>query len=250
MWGIILMKTNLRGKTAIITGSGRSIGKTLAIGLAKEGVNIINVGKNINEIKETCEEAKKFNVKSIYVKADLTNEKQVYSMIKKCQKNFQKIDFLINNAGLITDRVLRENERDLLNVPTNKWDQLMEANLKTAFLCSKYVGKIMKSQGYGKIINISSNLSRQPLALFGPYSCAKAGLDMLTEIFALELRKNNIQVNSISPSGSVKIKQREFGDIKHDNQRTNPEELLLPIIQILSSNVTGKLIQIKRKAKP
>lgn len=227
------MKSNLNGKTAIVTGSGRSIGKVLAIALAKEGVNIIVVARNLKEIKETSEEIKKLNVKSIYIKADLTNENEVKKMVKSSIKHFKKIDFLINNAGLITDRILSKKEREIINVPTNKFDKIMAANLKTAFLCSKEVGNAMKKQGFGKIVNISSNLAKTPAALFGPYSCAKSGLNMLTKILALELKPFNIQVKSISPKGSVKIKEREFGNNIEDKNRVSPNELVTPLIKIL-----------------
>lgn len=233
----------LKNKVAIVTGSGRSIGRVLALALAKQGANVVIVARNKQEIENVKEEIILTGVKSLAIKADLTNERDVRLMVDSVMKKFGKIDILVNNAGLITDRILPENERGILDVPSKKWDKIIEVNLKTAFLCSQKIGTVMKSQGYGKIINISSNLVKQPTKLFGPYSCAKAGLEMFTKILALELGDYNIQVNSLSPSNSVNITQREFGN--NLINRTSPEKLVAPLMKICNSKVTGKSITVK-----
>jgi 3-oxoacyl-[acyl-carrier protein] reductase len=228
---------NLNNKIIVITGSGRSIGRVLALALAKEGANIVLTARNKEEINSVKKEIESQGGTAIAVKTDLSVEKDVVNLVKVVLEKWNKFDVLINNAGLVTDRVLNVDERELLDIPYNKWKYLFDVNLNTTFLCSKHFGKVMRDQKFGHIVNISSNLGKNVFKGFGAYSCAKAGVEHFTKILALELEDFNIKVNCLSPSYSIKIKEREF-----DNglQGKNPEEMIDPVKKLCLTKISGK----------
>ena len=183
----------LEGKTAVITGSGRGIGKAIAMKFASFGADIV-----INDIpqseyaEETCEEIKKLGVKSIVVKGDVRNVDDVKNLIDTTVKEFGKIDILVNNAGITRDGLmLRMSEED--------WDLVLDINLKGAFNCIKVAARPMMKQRSGSIINITSVVGIMGNPGQANYSASKAGLIGLTKTTAKEFASRKIRCNAVAP---------------------------------------------------
>lgn len=192
----------LKGKTAVVTGSGRGLGKAVAKKLAHMGANIVlNDIPNSDSVDKTAEEfrAEGFNV--IVTKGDVRNSDDVEDMVNKAVEAFGSLDILVNNAGITRDTlILRMAEKD--------WDDVLDINLKGAFFCTKAAAKIMMKQRSGKIINIASVAGVMGNPGQANYSASKAGLIGLTKSTAKELSSRNITCNAVAP-GLIKSKMTE-----------------------------------------
>ena len=180
-------------KTAIITGASRGIGRDIAKSLAKLGINVIaNYNKSEKQAKELQEELKKENINIDIFKADVSKREEAKEMIKFVQKKYNKIDILINNAGISEYKLFTEETDE-------DWQRVINTNLYSAFVMCQEVVPSMIKQKNGVIINISSIWGMVGASLEVIYSISKAGLDGLTKSLAKELAPCNIRVNSISP---------------------------------------------------
>ena len=197
---------NLNGKVALITGASRGIGKACAIDLAKNGCSIvINYKSNEIEAKKVQDEIKKYNVKSITYKCDVSKEEEVKKMIDFTVENFGKIDILVNNAGIAIDTVAIDKTVD-------DFLETLNVNLIGTFLTCKYASKYMLENKYGKIINISSTNGIDtvyPESL--DYDASKAGVISLTKNFAKEYSPY-ISVNSVAPGWVNTDMNKELSD--------------------------------------
>lgn len=183
----------LKGKVALITGSTRGIGKEFAIGLAKEGADVIINGRNLEKAKGVAKEAEVHGIRSLAIGADVSLSQDVTRMVEEAIGQFGRVDILVNNAGI--NPFILEAEK----IKEEGWDQVLNVNLKGVFLCCQAVGKKMIQQGGGKIINISSGAGILGEQGFLPYCVSKAGVMMLTRILAYEWSRYNITVNAIAP---------------------------------------------------
>ena len=183
----------LKGKTAIITGSGRGIGKAVAVKLASLGANIV-----INDIPAStdadlaAEEIRGMGVGCICIKGDVTNINDVKALVDGAVKEFGSVDIFVNNAGITRDSLmLRMSEED--------WDLVMNINLKGAFNCIKTVVRPMMKQRGGSIINMASVAGVMGNAGQANYSASKAGLIGLTKTTAKEFSSRGIRCNAVAP---------------------------------------------------
>ncbi|MFA6308391.1 MAG: 3-oxoacyl-[acyl-carrier-protein] reductase, partial [Clostridia bacterium] len=183
----------LKGKTAIVTGSGRGLGKSISLKLAQMGANIVlNDIVSSDSVDETAKEFKALGFNVIVTKGDVSNSDDVKKMVGDAIKAFGKIDILINNAGITRDKpMLMMSEED--------WDLVLKINLKGAFLCTKAIAKVMLKQRSGKIVNIASVAGRYGNAGQANYSASKAGLIGLTKTTAKELASRGITCNAVAP---------------------------------------------------
>jgi len=182
----------LKGRNVLITGAAQGIGRSAAIGMAKEGANIAVADINLESAEATAQEIKSLGVKSIAIDLDVSNTESVSRAFNIFIKEFDTLDILVNNAGITRDSVLlRMKEAD--------WDAVLNVNLKGPFLCSKEAVKIMTKQRYGKIINISSVVAFMGNPGQVNYSSSKAGLVGLTKTIAKEYASRGIRVNAIAP---------------------------------------------------
>lgn len=183
----------LENKTAIVTGGSRGIGRAICVELAKQGANIVTCYANgadaANETVKICEEA---GVKAMAMKCDVASSEDVEAFVAKVKEEFGSIDILVNNAGITKDNLL-------LKMSEDDFDQVINTNLKGAFLFIKNVSKIMLKQRSGKIINISSVVGVRGNAGQVNYSASKAGVIGMTKSTAKELASRGITVNAVAP---------------------------------------------------
>jgi len=184
---------DLSSKSALITGSGRGIGKEIARKLAAAGAEVAISDIDLETAKATAAEiASEFGRKTIAVAADVSKGEDVKKMFKEVLDAFGKVDILVNNAGITRDGLLmRMKEED--------WDLVLNINLKSAFLCCKEAARPMMSARSGKIINIASVVGLMGNAGQANYSASKAGMIGLTKTLAREFASRSINVNAIAP---------------------------------------------------
>lgn len=189
-------------KVALVTGGSRGIGKEIAIGLAKDGYDlVITYNSSIESANQAIEEIKSLGQKGIAVKADVSKKEDVDSLFSIIADEFGSIDILINNAGITKDNLLMRMSED-------DWDQVLNVNLKSVYLTTKAAIKGMMKKRYGKIINISSVVGVMGNAGQGNYSASKAGIIGFTKSMAKELSSRGIRVNAIAP-GFIKTEMTE-----------------------------------------
>ena len=183
----------LKGKSAIVTGSSRGIGKEIALELGRRGVNVaVNYAGSEAKAEEVVEELKALGVDAFKIQANVTDEKAVKAMMKEVNSVFGRIDILVNNAGVTRDSLL-------MRMKEEEFDEVIETNLKGAFLCTKAVTRQMMKQRSGNIINIASIVGVSGNPGQANYVAAKAGLIGLTKTTAKELASRNILVNAVAP---------------------------------------------------
>jgi len=188
-----LSKFSLKGKTALVTGGGRGIGKAVAQGFAKAGAQVAITSRKMNDLEATAAEIKAFGGEALPLQSHLGKMEEVGKMVNAVMARFGKIDILFNNAGAspAMASVLETDER--------LWDTIISLNLKGLYFVSQAVAKIMKQQGHGKIINIASIDGFKPEQGVSVYSISKAGVRSISQCFDVELAPFNIQVNTIAP---------------------------------------------------
>ena len=182
------------GKTVLITGGRRGIGRALALAFAEAGADVA-VCSRTNEggkLEGVADEIRKFGRRALAIRADVSHKADVENMVKKTVAELGTFDILINNAGIVIWGSLFEAEEDA-------WDKVINTNLKGSYLCSQAVGRLMVEQKKGVIINIASTGGLRPALNRTAYSISKAGIIMLTRVLAHELGSYNIRVNAIAP---------------------------------------------------
>ncbi|WP_432665138.1 3-oxoacyl-[acyl-carrier-protein] reductase [Wukongibacter baidiensis] len=183
----------LEGKTAIVTGGSRGIGKAIALNLAENGANVVvNYTSSPDKAALVVEEIKAMGREAMAIKADVSNPEDVNNLVKEVGKHFSNIDILINNAGITRDTLL-------IRMKDDDWDKVIDINLKGTFLCTKLIAKKMMKQRSGKIVNITSVVGVMGNAGQANYAASKAGVIGLTKSTAKELASRGINVNAVAP---------------------------------------------------
>ncbi|MFO7445607.1 MAG: SDR family oxidoreductase [Ignavibacteriaceae bacterium] len=188
---MILEKFNLKGKTAIVTGSNRGIGQYYALALAQAGADIIGVSYecDFSETKKMIEDA---GQKLFVYCSDFSNRDSVYEFVRQVKADHKRVDILVNNAGTILRKPAAEH-------PDEYWDKVIEINLNSQFILTREFGKDMVARGYGKIVFIASLLSFQGGITVPGYAASKGGIKQLTMAFANEWASKGVTVNAIAP---------------------------------------------------
>ena len=239
----------LQGKTAIVTGATRGIGKGVALKLAEQGANIAFTYVSSSEKALALEnELQAFGVKAKAYKSDASLMKDAEELIKDVLENFESIDVLVNNAGITKDNLLmRMSEKD--------FDRVLEVNLKSIFNMTKAVQRTMLKQRSGSIVNMTSVVGVKGNAGQSNYAASKAGVIGFTKSIALELGSRNIRCNAIAP-GFIETEMTEkLGEEVITNWRNSiplkrggtPEDVAnttLFLASDLSAYITGQTLHV------
>jgi len=184
----------LEGRTCVVTGASKGIGRAIALRMADEGCNlVVNYNTHDLEAAETVAMIEKINRRALLLKADVSRKAEVESLAEKAAETFGKVDILVNNAGVFM-------AKPSLELTESEWDKAIDVNLKGVFLCSQIIGKTMANRGTGVIINISSVAAFASFPNRASYCAAKAGVVSLTKTLAIEWARYNIRVNCVAPS--------------------------------------------------
>jgi NAD(P)-dependent dehydrogenase (short-subunit alcohol dehydrogenase family) len=182
----------LAGKTALVTGASKGLGKSMALALAEAGAGLILVSRDSAKLGATAEEARQHGAKAEVFPVDVTDEEQVIRLERDVAKQLGKVQILINNAGI-------NNRKPITDFTLAEWRLVIDTNLTGTFLMCRSFVPHMKGQGYGRILNMTSIMSHVALAGRTAYAASKTALLGFTRALALELAPEQITVNGISP---------------------------------------------------
>jgi len=186
--------SELSGKVALVTGSSRGIGRAIAIGLAKAGVDVaVNFLINEKEARVTLEQIIAAGRRGVLLQADVSNAGDIVGMVNTMEKELGAVDILVNNAAIARPQSMEE-------ITESDWDQVLDMNLKSVFLVTQAIVYGMRKRRWGRIINISSGASQTGGIVGLHYSASKAGLEGLTRAYAAQLVKEGVTVNAVAPS--------------------------------------------------
>lgn len=211
---------SLADKVAIVTGSGRGIGKAIALGFADAGANVVVCARTAADLETTVAEINARGRKALAVPTDMRESAQVANLVQKALDTFGTIDILVNNAGAAFGG-------PTLELSERAWESLLRENLKSVFLCIQAVGKVMATKKKGAIINISSTLGQSPAPNMVGYGAAKAAIISLTRSLAVEWAPHNIRVNAIAP-GLIETP----GTTAHYSQRPEAKKVLIAMVPL------------------
>lgn len=184
---------SLTGKVAIVTGGSRGIGRSIALGFAEAGADVVIASRTAADVERTVDEVKSRGRRVLGVPTDVSRAADIAALVSAALETFGRIDVLVNNAGIspVVSRALKLSEED--------WNRILAVNLTGAFLACQAVGRVMTEQRAGKIINIASIGATSGLPRFIAYCAAKGGLLQVTRVLAQEWAEYNVQVNAIAP---------------------------------------------------
>lgn len=190
---------DLSGKVALVTGGSRGLGMAIATAMAGKGADVAICGRKQENLDQAVEAFGQKGIKVMARVANVGKSSEIADLFQAVEQQFGKLDILVNNVGMniLTPSVSEVDE--------GLWDKIIESNLKGTYLSSSRAVGLMKKAGGGKIINISSIAARKAAMGMGIYCVAKAGVEMLTKVLAVELSQYNINVNAVAP-GMVKTK--------------------------------------------
>jgi acetoacetyl-CoA reductase/3-oxoacyl-[acyl-carrier protein] reductase len=238
----------LNGKTALVTGASRGIGRAIAIELAREGAKVaINYQSSDERAKEVVYDINKFGGSCVLAKANLADPQEARAMVKRVAEQFGHLDILVNNAGITRDKMLTK-------MTDEDWNEVIHTNLNAVFYCTSAAIPIMSAQSYGRIVNISSMNGQVGAIGQANYSASKGGIIAFTRTAALELARSNITVNAIAPGYTetdmfahvpANLQTQIRGKIPL-NRFAQPEEIAKGVVYLVADGdyITGQTIGI------
>ena len=241
----------LKDKVAIVTGSAKGLGRAFAIRLAEEGAKIMAVTrKDMDNLRETVKRIEHNGGKAALFQADVSREADTKAMAAETVRAFGRIDILVNNAA-VYDGIKR---KPFYEIESDEWDLVMSVNVKGAFLAARAVFPSMQAQGYGKIVNLASEVYFTGSHGFAHYVASKGGIIGLTRALAVELGPYNICINCVAPGFTDTEASRGLTDVsKYDTSKTplrrleTPEDLTGAALFLASSEsdfITGQTLLV------
>ena len=242
---------DLSGKVAIVTGAGRGLGRTMALGLAQHGADIVAVSRTVAEVEKLAAEVTALGRKALALKVDTSVKADVDRMVTRTVETWGRIDVLVNNAGI-------DIIKPAVDYTEAEWDQILDINLKGYFLCAQAVGRQMIKQRRGSILMNSSIAGSIGVKWLVPYASAKGGVNQLTRTLAVEWARDGVRVNVFAPGyfenvmqGAENIhneeKERHIREWTAMGRRGRAEELIGPVVFLASdasSYVTGQILMV------
>lgn len=237
------------GKTVLVTGGSRGIGKSVALAYGAKGANVVvNYTSNPQKAEEVVAEIKALGVEAMAIACDVSDDAAVEAMVETIEKDFHVIDILVNNAGVTRDGLL-------IRMKDSDWDQVMDINLKGTYLCTKHVGKKMLKRKAGNIVNITSVVGLTGNAGQSNYSASKAGVIGFTKSIAKEFSSRQIRVNAVAPGFiatdmTEKLSQEVIDTYKKAiplGRMGDPEDVAKAVLFLSSdqsSYMTGQIITV------
>ena len=239
----------LKDRVAIVTGAARGIGKAIAWVFVREGASVALVDVEKTGLETLQMEIGRKGGQAVAIPCDVSKASEVKQMVDHVQRTLGRIDILVNNAGIIRRGTIE-------TVTEEDWDRVMEVNLKGPFNCSKAVVEIMKRQGYGKIVNVSSIAGKMGDITSAPgYGPSKAGMDALTKSLARQLAAYGIHVNGVAPHAIETEMSAEWSREKRKaiidaiplKRLGKPEDVAEAVLFLASdtaSFITGEIIDV------
>ena len=239
----------LKDRVAIVTGAARGIGRAVAWIFVREGAKVILADLEKAGLEALQEEVRKRGGEALAVPCDVSKASEVKEMVEKVLRIFSRIDILVNNAGIIRRGTIE-------SVTEEDWDRVIAVNLKGPFICSKAVVDVMKRQGYGKIVNVSSIAGKMGDITSAPgYGPSKAGLDALTKTLARQLAPYGIHVNGVAPHAIETEMSAEWSPEKRKSiveaiplkRLGKPEDVAEAVLFLASDSaafITGEIIDV------
>jgi NAD(P)-dependent dehydrogenase (short-subunit alcohol dehydrogenase family) len=241
----------LSGKAAVVTGAAKGLGRAFCLGLAREGARILAVTrKDLENLEQTVQMVRSLGGEAEGFQADVAVEADTLAMAREALQKFGQIDILINNAA-IYDGIKRQ---PFTEIDLREWDLVMNVNVKGAFLAARAVFPSMKDRGYGKIVNLASEVFFTGSHGFAHYVTSKGGIIGLTRALAVELGPHHICINCIAPGFTDTEASRGLADVaKYDVSKTplrrleKPEDLVGAAVFLASPEsdfITGQTLLI------
>ncbi|WP_025784209.1 SDR family NAD(P)-dependent oxidoreductase [Sporosarcina sp. D27] len=242
--------SELKGKTVVVTGGSKGIGKDIALTFAELNANVIITGRDEKALNETVSELRAFNPKCIGISGDLSALSVIKHLIETVVTTFGTIDVLVNNAGV-------NIAKPAMDVTESDWDTVLDLNLKSVFFSSQEAARHMLPQKSGKIINIASQMAFVGYYKRAAYCASKGGLIQLTKALAVEWAEHGITVNAVAPTFiETELTAKMFTDeaFKQDvekrillNGLAKPKDIsgaVLYLASDMASFVTGETIKV------
>jgi acetoacetyl-CoA reductase/3-oxoacyl-[acyl-carrier protein] reductase len=238
----------LEGKTAIVTGGSRGIGRAITLELAREGARVaLNYQSSDAKAQEVVDEIARFGGTCVLAKANIADPKEARAMVQRVADQFGHLDVLVNNAGITRDKLLtRMTDED--------WLEVLQTNLNAVFFCTTAAIPFMAAQSYGRIVNIGSMNGQVPAPGQANYSASKGAIIAFTRTAALELAKSNITVNVVAPGYTEtdmfdKVPANLQAQIRGKialNRFAQPEEIAKAVIFLVADGdyITGQQINV------
>ncbi len=215
----------LRGKTALITGGGRGLGRAAALALAAEGAAVVVVARTADEVAETAWLIEEQGGRALALTADVRSSAQLAAAVARANEAFGPVQILVNSAGIGLRAPVQETTEA-------QWDAVVDTLLKGTFLACQAVLPQMIEQGAGNIINLGAPLERIMTPGFGAYYAAKCGVDGLTRVMAKDLRRFGVNVNAVHPGGFADTRMVRETVPELRGGLLSPDEIGAPIVAL------------------
>ena len=240
----------MTGRVALVTGASRGLGRSIAVGLAEAGADLVITSRTISDVEAVAQGLTSTGRKVLPIQMEVTRGEDVEVGVSRAIKHFGKIDILVNNAGI-------NIRKPVLELTEDDWDQTLDTNLKGCFLVAKAVGRHMVARKRGSVVNTASMMASVVHAERGAYASSKGGLVQLTRVLAVEWAAVGVRVNAICPGPFLTELNKAILDdpekVKYFMDRLPmkrfgaPEELVGSVVFLASdasSYITGTTIYI------
>lgn len=243
---------DLTGRVAVVTGGGRGLGRTIALGLAEHGADVVVVSRTAEQVERVAAEIRDRGRKALALQVDTSRKSDVDRMVARALETWGRIDVLVNNAGI-------DIIKPAVDYAEAEWDQILDINLKGYFLCAQAVGRHMIAQRSGSILMNGSIAGSVGIKGLTPYASAKGGVDQLARTLAVEWAPHNVRVNVFAPAYFENVmqgvehvhrdeaKERHIREWTPLGRRGRLEELIGPVVFLASdasSYVTGHVLMV------